>query len=179
MRSNNGYYALCEYESKTDAVEAKWRLNHSREPWVLRKEHATGYWENKAATGLKVDSVSRPKALECLATLGFDDVAGGWDAVLLKPEKRKRMSDIYRECMTRIYEAQDRAQQEEATRKEEVSRKEERRRRCRAQLGLPDYDSFDEDLDIPKGEDIVKDVRKSQVRSQLGVPDYDSFDEDF
>lgn len=57
------------------------------EPWVLRKEHATGYWENKAATGLKVDSVSRPKALECLATLGFDDVAGGWDAVLLKPEK--------------------------------------------------------------------------------------------
>lgn len=77
--------------------------------------------------------------------------------------------------MSRIYEAEDRAQREA---EEEARRKQEKRRRCRAQLGLPDYDSFDEDFDISTGINADKDVRRSQVRSQLGVPDYDSFDED-
>lgn len=115
MRSDDGYYALCEYEAKADAVEAKWRLHHSRyaptlvvcntplfsEPWVVRKEHSTGYWEHKAATGLKIDSVSRAKALECLATLGFPVVAGGWDAVLLKPEKSEALAQNFPDASSR------------------------------------------------------------------------------
>lgn len=34
-----------------------------------------------------MDYVSRPKAIESLAKLGFPEVDGGWNALLLKPEK--------------------------------------------------------------------------------------------
>lgn len=65
-----------------------------RPSWVLRKEHTKGYWTHAAATGLKMDYVSRPKAIESLAKLGFPEVAGGWNAHLLKPETRTLLAQI-------------------------------------------------------------------------------------
>lgn len=88
-RSTDGYYAFVEFAEKCAAVACKAELHHCKLEWVVRKEVGKSYSKHEAATGLKMDYLSRTRALELLEGKDFPpaDVDGGYDAVLAKPIK--------------------------------------------------------------------------------------------